>query len=138
MIRLAAAPTAKIVTTNASAATARAAIFPAYTASRDGPRVSTVFQVSQPYSLPTASTPRTTMIAPRNTGRPATELPTSCAGTTSARPRSAVGPPVPVLYPAYGITYVNSRLSTSATASSNQFAGRLTSLTSSAATLPDI
>nr|BFE69771.1 hypothetical protein GCM10020092_030720 [Actinoplanes digitatis] len=103
MSRLAGAPAAKTATTPASAARQRVTSLAAYTRRRAGSWVSTVFHVPQAYSPSAASTPRISISAPRKTGRPPIELPTSRSGSRASRPRSARGPPVPPAYPAYGI-----------------------------------
>ncbi|PSK61284.1 hypothetical protein B0E53_06821 [Micromonospora sp. MH33] len=104
MSRLATAPTANTASTTASAAAARVSSLPAYTSSRVGPWVSTVFQVPQPYSPPTVSTPRISRIEPRKTGRPPREFPTSWSGSSAGSARSVFGPSVPLARPAYGKT----------------------------------
>ncbi|UQU67298.1 hypothetical protein COUCH_13955 [Couchioplanes caeruleus] len=77
MTALATAPAAKTASSPVRVARQRVTSLAAYTMIRPGFWVSTVFQVPHWYSPPTASTPRMSMRAPRNTGRPPTELPTS-------------------------------------------------------------
>jgi hypothetical protein len=93
MTGLATAPAAKQDSVITRAETATATSFATYTVTRETPWPSNVFQVPQAYSPPTTSTPRISASAPRKTGLPPMELPTSWSGRVAASPRSLFGGP---------------------------------------------
>ncbi|MFC0110852.1 hypothetical protein [Kibdelosporangium aridum] len=70
---------------------------------REGRWESTVFHVSQPYSLPATSTPKINASAPTNSGSPPIALATNCSGNIAASPR-LTGPVAVPVKPAYGMT----------------------------------
>jgi hypothetical protein len=60
---------------------ARLTTTPATAETRDGPWVRTVFQVPQPYPLPTVSAPRMSISAPPNIAMPWVKTPGTAAGS---------------------------------------------------------